>query len=71
MNNKDLIETTKDIVVAMINSKLISSNSQEQTKTVVAENIEIIYNKLAELNSKSITKGKTTTDYSSNDFPIT
>lgn len=70
MNNKDLIETTKDIVVAMISSKLIGSNSQEQTKTVVTDNIESIYNKLVELNSKQITKGKTIEDYSSKDFPV-
>lgn len=58
MSNKELLETTKDIVISMINAKLLTANSKNEVNNEVKKTIEEIYNKLVELNSKSIVVGK-------------
>ena len=58
MTNKELLETTKDIVISMVNSKLLTANSKNEVNNEVKNAIEEIYNKLAELNSKPVTVGK-------------
>ena len=60
MNNKELLETTKEIVIAMVNSKLITANSKSEINTSINETIESIYNKLVELNKTTIVIGNCT-----------
>lgn len=58
MTNKELLETTKDIVISMVNSKLLTANSKNEVNNEVKNAIEEIYDKLVELNSKPVTIGK-------------
>lgn len=58
MSNKDLLETTKDIVISMINAKLLTTGSKNEVNNEVKKAIEEIYNKLVELNSKPVAVGK-------------
>lgn len=58
MSNKDLIQSTKDIVVAMINNDLITASSRSEINKSIVESVETIYNKLVELNSKTVKSGK-------------
>ena len=59
MDNKDLIETTRDIVVALINAKLLAASSKEEINTTVVDTIDTIYKKLVEINENVNTAGKT------------
>lgn len=54
MTKDELINSTKDIVIAMINSKLLVSNSQNEANSKVTKAMEEIYDKLVELNLKDI-----------------
>ena len=58
MNNKELIETTKEIVVSMINSKLLTANTADAVNERVLQSIDAVYNKLSELNSKWVKYGR-------------
>jgi hypothetical protein len=58
LTNKELLETTKDIVISMVNSKLLTANSKNEVNNEVKNAIEEIYDKLVELNSKPVTIGK-------------
>lgn len=58
MNNKELIETTKEIVVSMINSKLLTANTADAVNERVLQSIDVVYNKLSELNSKEVKYGR-------------
>lgn len=58
MNNKELIETTKEIVVSMINSKLLTANTANTVNERVLQSIDAVYNKLSELNSKEVKYGR-------------
>ncbi len=58
MNNKELIETTKEIVVSMINSKLLTANTADAVNERVLQSIDAVYNKLSELNSKEVKYGR-------------
>lgn len=58
MNNKELIETTKEIVVSMINSKLLNANTANAVNERVLQSIDAVYNKLSELNSKEVKYGR-------------
>lgn len=60
MTNRDLISATKDIVISMINSKLLTTESRNEVNNEVNKAIEEVYNKLAELNLKPVAVGKTT-----------
>ena len=58
MKNKELIETTKEIVVSMINSKLLTANTADAVNERVLQSIDAVYNKLSELNSKEVKYGR-------------
>ena len=59
MDNKDLIETTRDIVVALINANLLAVHSKEEVNATVVDTIDIIYQRLVEINKNVNTAGKT------------
>lgn len=56
MTNKELIESTKEIVIAMLNSKFLTSNVRTDVNKEIAEALKSTYTELVELNSKDITE---------------
>lgn len=57
MDNEKLIETTKDIVIAMINNQILSQGKDIQVNQMVTDAIDEVYKKLAEINSKDFELG--------------
>ena len=54
MDNKQILQMTTDIVVAMINKDYIPARSIDETNENIAKTIECVYKKLDELNKNTV-----------------
>ena len=54
MDNKQILQMTTDIVVAMVNKEYIPARSIDETNENIAKTIECVYKKLDELNKNTV-----------------
>ncbi len=54
MDNKQILQMTTDIVVAMVNKDYIPARSIDETNENIAKTIECVYKKLDELNKNTV-----------------